>query len=60
MTQPHAAHAGWGDRKSAFPQLVGDADLPEGRLLNGKRDDGVLDLLGQAVLEHGLLAANLR
>jgi hypothetical protein len=59
MAEPHAAHAGRGDRKSTFPQLVGNADLPEGRLLDGKRDDGVLDLLGHAVLEHWLLAANL-
>jgi hypothetical protein len=30
---PHAAHAGGRDRKSALPQLVGDAQLTEGGLL---------------------------
>jgi hypothetical protein len=33
------------EAKSALPQLVSDAQLAEGRLLKGKRDNGVLDLL---------------
>src|SRR5207245_8991012 len=45
VAQPHTAHAGRGDREPALSQLVGNADLTEGRLLNGKRNDGVLDLL---------------
>src|SRR5215471_20189324 len=49
MTLPHAAHAGGRDREPPFPQLVGDPHLPEGRLLNGQRNDGILDLLGHAV-----------
>ena len=59
MTQPHAAHAGGRDRKPTFSQLVGDPDLPEGRLLDGERNDGVFDLLLCAVLQHWLLAADL-
>jgi len=40
-----------GETPSPLPQLVGDAQLAEGRLLKGKRDDGVLDLLRYAVLQ---------
>jgi hypothetical protein len=36
---PHAAPAGGRDRKSALPQLVGDAQLTEDGLLNGERND---------------------
>jgi hypothetical protein len=60
MAQAHAAHAGGRPRESALPQLIGDADLTEGRLLNGQHDDGVLGALGHAVLQHGLFAADLR
>ena len=59
VAQPHAAHAGGRDREPALPQFVGDADLAEGRLLNGQRNDGVFDLLRHAVLQHRLLAADL-
>jgi len=45
MALPHARHAGGRYRKPMFSQLVGDADLAEGRLLNGECNDGVLDLL---------------
>ena len=51
LAQPHTAHAGGRDRKPALPQLVGNADLTEGRLLNGERNDGVIDLLRHAVLQ---------
>jgi hypothetical protein len=37
MTLPHATHAGRRDREPALPQLVGDADLAESRLLDGNR-----------------------
>ena len=33
---PHAAHAGGRDRKSTLPELVGDAQLTEGGLLDGQ------------------------
>jgi hypothetical protein len=56
---PHAAHAGRGHRQAALLQLIGDANLAEGRLLKGKRNDGVLNLLRHAVLQHRLLAADL-
>src|SRR4030088_3217946 len=49
MTLPHATHAGRRDREPALPQLVGDADLAESRLLDGNRHDGVFDLLCDAV-----------
>ncbi len=55
----YAAHAGGRDGKPAFPQLVGDADLTERRLLNGQGDNGVFDVLRHAVLQHRLLAADL-
>ena len=42
---PHAAHAGGRYGQPTFPQFVGDANLPEGRLFDGKGDDGVLNLL---------------
>src|SRR6202030_4448693 len=58
-TLPHATHAGGRDREPALPQLVGDADLAESRLLNGNRHDGVFDLLCDAVFQHWLLAADL-
>src|SRR5262249_32867523 len=43
----------------ALAQLVGHPYLAEGRLLDRQRDDGVLDLLRYAVLQHRLLAADL-
>ncbi len=59
MTLPHATHAGGRDREPALPQLVGDADLAESRLLDSNRHDGVFDLLCDAVFQHWLLAADL-
>ena len=59
MTQPDAADAGRRDRKPALAQLVGDPNLPESGLFNGERDNGVLDRLRHAVLQHWLLAADL-
>ena len=59
MTLPHATHAGGRDREPALPQLVGDANLAESRLLDGNRNDGVFDLLCDAVFQHWLLAADL-
>jgi hypothetical protein len=56
---PHAAHAGRRHRQPSLLQLVGDADLAEGRLLDGQRDNGVFDLLRHAVLHNRLLAADL-
>jgi hypothetical protein len=50
VAEPHAAHAGRRDREPALPQLVGNADLTEGRLLDRQRYDGILDLLWHAVL----------
>src|SRR5262249_23826463 len=59
VAQPHTAHAGGGDREPALPQLVGNADLSEGRLLDRQRYDSILDFLRYAVLQHRLLAADL-
>jgi hypothetical protein len=59
VTLPHTAHAGGRDRKPALPQLVSDAQLTEGGLLDGKRNDGILDLLWNAILQDRLLAADL-
>src|SRR6516164_4572576 len=58
VAQPHTAHAGGGDREPALSQLVGNADLTEGRLLDRQRYDGILDLLRHAVLQYRLLAAD--
>ena len=54
MTLPHATHAGRRYREPVLPQLVGDADLAESRLLDGNRHDGVFDLLCDAVFQHFL------
>jgi hypothetical protein len=54
--QPYAAHAGGGDYEPALPQLVGNADLAEGRLLDRRHYDG--SLLRHAVLQHRLLAVD--
>jgi hypothetical protein len=47
-----------GALEPALPQLVGNADLPEGRLTDRQRNDGFLNLLRHAVLQHRLLAAD--
>jgi hypothetical protein len=52
---PHAAHARGRNSKPALSQLVGDAHLPEGRLVDGKLNNRGLDLLGDAVLRDRLL-----
>src|SRR5262249_2789674 len=52
------ADAGGGNREPALPELIGNADLTEGRLLDRQRYDGSLDLLRHAVLQHRLLAAD--
>src|SRR3989475_10061743 len=54
----HTQRTPAGETVSPLPQLVGNADLTEGRLLDGERNDGVLDLLRHAVLQHWLLAAD--
>jgi hypothetical protein len=56
MTLPHATHASGRDHEPALAQFVGDADLTEGRLLDGQRNDG---LLRHAILQYRLLAADL-
>src|SRR5262245_43272193 len=42
----------------ALPELVGNADLAESRLLDRQRYDSILDLLRHAVLQHRLLATD--
>ena len=59
VAQPHAPHAGGRDHKPVLAQFVGDAQLSECRLLEGKRNDRVFDLLRHAVLQYRLLAADL-
>src|SRR5918993_2599901 len=59
MAEPHAAHAGGGDRKPTLSEFIGDADLTKGRLLDRKRNDGGFDLLRHTVLQHRLLASDL-
>src|SRR6478736_8557483 len=56
---PHAAYAGGRNREPAFAQFVGDADLAEGRLLNGERNNSVFNILRHTVLQHRFLAADL-
>jgi hypothetical protein len=50
--------AGGGNRETVLSQLVGNADLTEGRLLDRQRCDGILDRLQHAVLQRRLLAAD--
>jgi hypothetical protein len=45
--------------ETALPQLIGNADLTEGRLPDRQRYDGILDLLQHAVVQHRLLAATV-
>src|SRR4029077_20248203 len=52
MTLPYATHAGGRDREPALAQFVGDADLAESRLLDGNGNDGVFDLLCDAVFQY--------
>src|SRR5262249_9643875 len=42
----------------ALPELVGNADLAESRLLDRQRYDSILGLLRHAVLQHRLLATD--
>jgi hypothetical protein len=58
VAQPHAAHAGGRDRQPTLSQFVGDTDLPEGRLLDRKRNDSVFNLLRHSVPEHRLPATD--
>src|SRR5262249_38198504 len=45
--------------ETVSPRILScNADLSGGRLLDGQRYDGVLDLLRHAVLQHWLLAAD--
>ena len=41
MPLPYAAHAGRRDGKPAFPQFIGDPNLPECWLIEGKRNNSV-------------------
>ena len=59
LKQRHPITTSGRHRQAALPQLIGDTDLAEGRLFNGKGDDGILDLGRHAVLQHWLLAADL-
>jgi hypothetical protein len=52
---PHTAHAGRGNREPALPQLVGNAHLTEGWLLNGQRYDAVLASCGTRFFNTGFL-----
>ena len=54
-----ADHPKTGSFLHAETQFVGDADLTEGRLLDGQRNDGIFDLLCDAILQYRLLAADL-
>jgi hypothetical protein len=48
-----------GDGEPPLPQFVGDANLPEGRLLDRQRHNGILDVSRHTVLQYRLLAADL-
>jgi hypothetical protein len=56
---PDAAHAGLRDRETPALQRLGHPHLAPGRLLDGQRDDRLLDRGRGAVLENGLAAADL-
>ena len=46
-----------GERKPAFFEFIGDADLAEGRLFDSDGDDGVLNSCGNGFLD-GFLATD--
>ncbi len=59
VAQPHATYTGRRHRQPALPEFIGDANLAEGRLVNGQRDDRFLDVVGDPVLEHRLAPRDL-
>jgi hypothetical protein len=59
MPQPDAADTSGRDKESTLLQFVGDSHLAIGRLLGGKGEDSLLDVCFDAILEAGLLAADL-
>jgi hypothetical protein len=58
MALPDAPHPGRRDRKAKLSHLVGDTDLAEGRLLQGKCDNLCLDLRRDPVRQDRLLAGD--
>ena len=58
VTLPDTPDARRRDRKSTLPQLIGDADLAERRLLEGERNYGVFDLLPYTIRYDRLLAGD--
>src|SRR5262249_9296921 len=59
VAQPHTTHAGGCDHKPAPAPFVGPAKLSEPWLPERGRRNGLPDLLGYAILQHRLLAADL-
>jgi hypothetical protein len=57
---PHAAHPRRGDGEAAALELVGDAHLAEGGLLQGDLDDGLLHRRGHPVGRDRLAPGHLR
>ncbi len=58
LPQPNAAHSRGGDRQPALPQLVGDANLSEGRLFDGQRDNDVVVLLAAKIRSWSFWCTN--
>ena len=59
MPTPDRAHPERRDRHAALQQVVGDAHLAPGRLLDRQGDDGLLDLRRHSVLQDRLAARQL-
>ena len=55
MPQPDRAHPAGRDEEALSLQLVRDAKLPIGRLLEGKPNNGLFDLGRHTVLDDGFL-----
>ena len=59
MAEPDAANAAGRDEEALLMQLIGDADLTPGGLVEGELNHGLFDLRGDSVLEDGLPLGDL-
>ena len=56
---PDGANPEGRDCHASFQELIGDTNLAEGRLFDGKRHDGVFDFRRHSVLQDRLASRNL-
>lgn len=59
MPQPDAADAGWRDGQRPLAELIGDANLPPGWLVDRQGHHGGLDVWRHPILQDRLLPGDL-